>query len=107
MCYVILCTEEGENKTNAWKKNKNKKITIEASYPIDASEVNMAVVVAATSKAMFMASKGLTEAQWDDNRFLDCKTIVVTVLSLLDFTAKACSYGEQMTYATKEQMDLP
>ena len=87
-------------------KGKNKKVHL-ASYPIDASEVNMVLIVAATAKAMHLAASGKTEAQWNQKEKEKCGNVVKTSLRLLNCTAKLSVSGGPPEKVIKEQMELP
>ena len=84
------------------KNPKRLTVRYKTSYPIDAAEVNMVVVVAATAKVMYMAAKGKTEAQWDKKHKEMCKDIVVTALCLLNCTAKTSVCGGSINTKLKE-----
>ena len=97
----------GRQKYLKARGKKRSTVRYEISYPIDAAEVNMVVVVAATAKFMYMAANGKTEAQWDKKHKEMCKDIVVTALCLLHYTAKTSVCGGSINTKLKEQLNLP
>ena len=86
---------------------KKQTIQYKASYPIDAAEVNMVVIVASMAKVMYLAAEGKTEAQWDKNSINRCKFIVVTALCLLNCIAKMSVCGGPINPKVKEKLNLP
>ena len=97
----------GRQKYLKARGKKRSTVRYETSYPIDAAEVNMVVVVAATAKFMYMAANGKTEAQWNKKHKQRCKDIVVTALCLLNCTAKTSVCGGSINAKLKEQLNLP